>query len=126
MPPESVIVELPTRLGPLTGEPKPGPQRTLRLRSTSAQAIRSNPLGGSPPAGHEGEMPPMKHAASPDNGLRSLWLAIALLGGVIAAIIGGAVYRLAGGTPTEALTAGAAVFAGAMTLWFAMSRYIGR
>jgi len=68
---------------------------------------------------------PVRHAAKiSDEGLRGLWLAVALLAAVIAGVAGGAIYKIAGGRATESLAAGAAVFGGIMTLWFAAWRYL--
>jgi hypothetical protein len=56
--------------------------------------------------------------------LRGLWLAVILLGGIVAGALGGAAFRAAGAPTTQALGAAVTVFVGAVTLGLAARRFL--
>jgi hypothetical protein len=56
--------------------------------------------------------------------LRGLWLAVILLAGLVAAVLSGAVFWLAGTDVAAALAAGGATFIGVTSLGMAMRRFI--
>jgi hypothetical protein len=57
--------------------------------------------------------------------LRGLWLAVIVLAGLVAAVLGGAAFWLAGSGITAALAAGGATFLGVTSLGITVHRFLG-